>query len=181
MAEYRIRPATVDDIPALEELIEHSVRTLAIHNYMPDEIDGAIGRVLGLDTQLIDDRTYFVAELAAGPPLLVGCGGWSYRATLYGSDNAPNRQPATLDPATDAAKIRAIFVHPDWSRRGLGSMILKHCEDAAARAGFRRLEMGSTLTGVALYALRGYEPRERVDVPLSNGAVLGVLHMTKTL
>jgi GNAT superfamily N-acetyltransferase len=111
----------------------------------------------------------------------VGCGGWSNRRTLFGSDHALVRENDFLDPARDAAKIRAIFVHPAWARRGLGSLILKHCEQAAIDAGFRRFEMGSTLTGVPLYTLKGYVEREHIAVPLPNGEVLPVIRMTKSL
>ena len=101
--------------------------------------------------------------------------------TSFGSDHGPHREKGLLDPATEPAKIRAIFVHPEWARQGLGTLILKHCEDAAERAGFSSLEMGSTLTGVPLYSLKGYERRERVGIPLPNGEVLPIIHMVKRL
>ncbi len=151
------------------------------NDYTPAQIEGALGHALGLDTQLVEDRTYFVAEPIGQPGLIAACGGWSNRKTLFGSDHGPNREAGFLDPAVDAARIRAIFVHPEWSRRGLGSLILAHCEQAARAAGFRRLEMGSTLTGLPLYRLRGYVDLERVDVPLPNGEVLSVVRMTKTI
>jgi N-acetylglutamate synthase-like GNAT family acetyltransferase len=178
---FLIRQATASDIPVLRNLIEQSVRHLQKDDYTSEQIEGALGHALGLDTQLIEDGTYFAAEPATGERCIAGCGGWSNRKTLYGSDHGPNRETALLDPATDAAKIRAIFVHPEWARRGLGSLILKHCEEAAQMAGFRHLEMGSTLTGVHLYSLKGYQEREHVDVPLPNGAVLPVIRMVKTL
>ncbi len=178
--KYVIRQAVGSDIPVIRVLIEQSVRRLQKNDYTPEQIEGALGHALGLDTQLIEDGTYFVAEVA-GQSEIIGCGGWSNRATLFGSDHGPNRQRALLDPARDAAKIRAIFVHPDWARRGLGSLILEHCEQAARAAGFRRLEMGSTLTGVPLYTLKGYRRCENIDVPLPNGAILPVVRMTKLL
>jgi GNAT superfamily N-acetyltransferase len=178
---FLIRQAKESDIPSLHALIERSVRELQKNDYSPAQIEGALGHALGLDTQLIEDGTYFVAEPADGDRLIVGCGGWSNRKTLFGSDHAPGREGALLNPATDAAKIRAIFVDPVWARRGLGSLILKHCEDAAEKAGFRRLEMGSTLTGVPLYRLKGYQEREHIDIPLPNGATLPVVHMVKEL
>jgi len=137
-------------------LIEQSVRHLQKDDYSSEQIEGALGHALGLDTQLIEDGTYFVAEPAGSKRLIVGCGGWSNRKTLFGSDHGPNRETGLLDPRIDSAKIRAIFVHPEWARRGLGSFILKHCEEAAQAAGFRRLEMGSTLTGVRLSTIKGY-------------------------
>ena len=175
---FVIREAVESDIPELRRLIEQSVRQLQKNDYSPEQIEGALGHALGLDVQLIEDRTYFVAKSAR---LIVACGGWSNRKTLFGSDHGPDRDAGLLDPATDAAKIRAIFVHPEWARRGLGSLILNHCEQAAARAGFSRLEMGSTLTGIPLYRLKGYEERERVEVPLPNGVTLPVVRMVKTV
>ncbi len=179
--EFEIRTATVADIPVLRDVIEQSVRHLQKHDYSPEQIEGALGHALGLDTQLIEDGTYFVAHPANDRRRIAGCGGWSYRKTLFGSDGGPNREGVLLDPATDAAKIRAIFVRPEWARRGLGTLILKHCEGAAQSAGFRRLEMGSTLTGVPLYKLKGYEECERVDIPLPNGTVLPIVRMSKTI
>ena len=178
---FRIRTATEDDIPGLRTLIETSVRELQRSDYTAAQIEGAIGHALGLDTQLIRDRTYFAAVAAADPQQLVGCGGWSFRNTLFGSDGGPDREPRRLDPDNDAAKIRAIFVHPGWSRQGLGSAILAHCENAALQAGFTRVEMGSTLTGVPLYLLKGYLRAAEHCVPLPNGEVLPIVHMVKTL
>ena len=177
----RIRTAQLADVPALRRLIELSVRGLQAEDYTPRQIEGALGTALGLDTQLILDATYFVAFPAEQPDTLVACGGWSPRRTLFGSDGGSGRNAALLDPVIDAARIRAIFVHPGWARRGLGSFILRHCESEAQRAGFRRFEMGSTLTGVPLYRLRGYVERERVDVPLPNGEVLPVIRMMKSV
>lgn len=177
----RIRTAQPADVPALHRLIELSVRGLQTGDYTLRQIEGALGTALGLDTQLILDTTYFVAFPAEQPDTLVACGGWSPRRTLFGSDGGLGRNAGLLDPLTEAARIRAIFVHPGWARRGLGSLILRHCESEAERAGFRRFEMGSTLTGVPLYRLRGYIELERVDVPLPNGEVLPVIRMAKSI
>lgn len=171
-------------MPALHALIEASVRGLQAADYTPRQIEGALGTVLGLDTQLIRDGTYFIAEVLnqdSEARSVTGCGGWSKRKTLFGADAGPGREPELLDPATDAAKVRAIFVHPEFSRKGLGSLILATVEEAARSAGFRRFEMGSTLTGVALYRLRGYVETERVAVPLRNGEVLPVVKMVKSV
>ena len=185
---FALRLATEEDIPALDALIEASVRGLQTGDYTPAQIEGALGTVLGLDTQLIRDGTYFVAETAesrdpfnqnARERKLAGCGGWSKRKTLFGADRGPGREPELLDPATDAAKVRAIFVHPTFARRGLGTLILARVEDAARAAGFRPYEMGSTLTGVPLYRLKGYLEVERIAVPLSNGEALPVVKMVK--
>ena len=176
-----LRLAVPADEPALHALIEASVRGLQRNDYTPEQIDGALGTLLGLDTQLVADGTYFVAEAkAACARIIVGCGGWSHRKTLFGSDHAPVREPNFLDPAVDAAKIRAFFIHPDWARRGLGTKILEACESAARAAGFSRFEMGATLTGVPLYLSRGYYIVERIEVPLRNGAALPIVRMAKS-
>ena len=178
---FALRLATEEDIPALHALIEVSVRGLQAEDYTPAQIEGALGTVLGLDTQLIRDKTYFVAEFPDQNQQvrLAGCGGWSKRKTLFGSDGAAVREPELLDPARDAAKVRAIFVHPAFARQGLGTLILKTVEDAAAQAGFTHYEMGSTLTGVPLYRLKGYVETELIAVPLANGEALPVVKMVK--
>jgi len=165
LSAFTLRLATEDDIPALHELIEASVRGLQAGDYTPAQIEGALGTVLGLDTQLIRDQTYFVAEtLVQNTKARSACGGWSKRKTLFGADRGPGRAPELLDPATDAAKVRAIFVHPDFARH----------------AGFLRFEMGSTLTGAPLYRLKGYIEVERIAVPLHNGEALPVVKMVKS-
>ncbi len=177
----RIRMAVDGDTLALHALIETSVRGLMAASHTHAQIEGALGTLLGLDTQLIADGTYFVAECdgVPGSPLIVACGGWSKRKTLYGSDHREGREDSLLDPAVDAAKIRAFFVHPEWIRRGIGTQILETCENAARDAGFTRFEMGATLTGVPLYEVRGYVAVERIEAPLCNGASLPVVRMVK--
>jgi len=181
-AAFHVRLATHADIPILHALIESSVRVLQAGDYTPAQIEGALGTVLGLDTQLIADQTYYVIETAdaAGKTAIAACGGWSKRKTLFGSDHAAVREPELLDPSVDAAKIRAFFVHPDCARRGLGTLLLETCENAGKAAGFSRFEMGSTLTGVPLYKLRGYEVIESIAVPLRNGESLPVIRMAKS-
>jgi GNAT superfamily N-acetyltransferase len=189
-----IRQAVPADIPVLRSLIDASVRGLQAQDYTPAQIESALATVYGVDTQLIADRTYLVAEAAecvgaAIPAVqestldatIVGCGGWSKRKTLYGGDQWTGREAALLDPQLDAAKIRAFFVHPAWARRGIGSMILEACEGAALAAGFTRFEMGATLTGVLLYQARGYVARENLEVPLANGQGLPIVRMEKTV
>jgi GNAT superfamily N-acetyltransferase len=181
---FTLRLAEEEDVSALHELIEASVRGLQARDYTAAQIEGALGTVLGLDTELIRDKTYFVAEAFNSGweerRLLAGCGGWSKRKRLFGADRGPDREPDLLNPAANAAKVRAIFVHPRFARRGLGSLILARVEAEAAKAGFRRFEMGSTLTGVPLYQLRGYTEVERISVPLSNGEALPVVKMVKS-
>jgi GNAT superfamily N-acetyltransferase len=178
---FTIRAAAAADIPAIEAMIEQSVRHLQRCDYPPSQIDSSIGSAFGIDRQLIDDATYFLATPASDPLTIAGSGGWSFRRTLCGSDSLTNRDSTPLDPAVDYAKIRAIFVHPAFARRGLGSQILAHCEQAALAAGFRHFEMGSTLTGVPLYTLKGYIERERLTLPLPNGERLAVVRMNKSL
>ena len=178
---FALRIAADADVPALRLLIERSVRGLQRDDYSPEQIEGALGHALGLDTQLVADGTYFVACPEDQPGIIAGCGGWSYRRTLFGSDGGPHRLAERMNPATEAAKIRAIFVHPDYARMGLGSLILQHAEEVARQYGFRRAEMGSTLTGLPLYRLKGYVEGEHVVVPLPNGAHLPIVRMTKEL
>jgi GNAT superfamily N-acetyltransferase len=183
---YRL--ATPADISRLHALIDGSVRELQAYDYSPTQIDEALRTYLSLDTQLIADGTYFVVEDPAADPAapLVASGGWSRRRTLCGGDtslggddNPAGRDASLLDPATEAAKIRAFYVHPNWSRRGIGSRILELCENAARAEGFTRFEMGATLTGVPLYARHGYVEVERLGLPLSNGDSLPIVRMVK--
>jgi N-acetylglutamate synthase-like GNAT family acetyltransferase len=182
-----IRKATAEDIPMLRALIDASVRGLQAEDYTPQQIEGALKKVFGVDSQLISDGTYFVAEARPesktenAEAVAVGCGGWSKRKTLFGGDQWAARQDSLLDPRVDAAKIRSFFVHPAWPRRGIGSAILETCETAAKSAGFSRAEMGATLTGVKLFQVRGYVPLESIEIPLQNGASLPVVRMTKRL
>jgi GNAT superfamily N-acetyltransferase len=179
---YTIRLATAADVDRIRALIELSVRTLEAGDYSEEQIEGSLLGAQGVDTRLIADQTYYLAEAAnATGSALLACGGWSKRKTLFGSDQRADREDTFLDPAADSAKIRAFFVHPAWVRRGIATRILQHCEEAARAAGFRRLEMGSTLTGVALYTARGYVEVGRIEVPLKNGSVLPVVRMAKTV
>jgi len=176
----RIRHAAPVDVPRLREVIEASVRGLQAEDYSPAQIEGALTSVYGVDSQLIADGTYFAAEAVDGKSVqIVACGGWSKRRTLYGGDQYAGREDSLLEPARDAAKIRAFFVHPDWARQGIGTLILEACEKAALAAGFTRLEMGATLSGVAFYRARGYAEVENQEVPLGNGERLPIVKMAK--
>jgi GNAT superfamily N-acetyltransferase len=173
-----LRLATLDDVPALEELIAASVRILQAGDYTPSQLEGALGTVFGVDRQLIRDGAYFAIEEDGA---ITACGGWSRRRTLFGSDHVAGKNDALLDPSTEPARIRAFFVHPGHARRGLASRILEACEAAARDAGFRRLELAATLTGLPFYAVRGYHEVERIDVALANGETLPVVRMAKGL
>ncbi|MCR8561439.1 GNAT family N-acetyltransferase [Mucilaginibacter sp. BJC16-A38] len=171
------RLATFQDTPQLNELIAQSVRGLSTEYYTPAQIESAIKYIFGVDTQLVIDGTYYVAEKDS---VIVGCGGWSKRNTLYGGDQHKEVEDPLLDPGHDAARIRAFFVHPDYARQGIGRQIINVCEDAAKAEGFMSFELGATLPGVPLYATMGYEAIERVDAPLQDGEVLGIIKMRKS-
>lgn len=160
------------------------MRGLQAGDYSADQIDAALIGVYGVDTALINDGTYFAAEIPADvtqAASIVGCGGWSRRKTLFGGDQWHGHDELLLDPACEAAKIRAFFVHPSWARRGIGTLILDACERAAIAAGFQRLEMAATLTGVNFYEARGYARHERFDVNLGNGRSIEVVRMEKSI
>ena len=180
---FVIRPAISADIPVLRELIDASVRRLQSGDYSPAQIDSALRTVFGVDSQLIDDSTYLIVQTvpsdSSDHPVIVACGGWSKRKTLYGGDRWRDRQDDMLDPKIDAAKIRAFFIHPDWARRGIGTLLLDACESAARMAGFTRFEMGATLTGVKLFEKRGYVAVERLNVPMEGDITLPIVHMIK--
>ena len=172
-----LRPATQADLPALSGLIARSARALGAGHYTPAQIEGALRGAFGVDTQLVRDGTYFVAECDGQ---LAGCGGWSYRRTLFGGDARPDRDAAELDPRTDAAKIRAFFINPDFARRGVGAAILKRCEQEALARGFTRLELMSTLPGLRFYAAHGYVAGEPIQWPLEPGLTIEFVPMAVT-
>lgn len=173
-----IRPATAAEIPALTDLIGASVRQLGVGFYNQRQIELSLVHVFGVDSQLVADGTYYVA---ATGETRQACGGWSGRKTMYGGDQWKAGADPLLDPANDAARIRAFFVHPDHARRGIGRRLLEHCEAAASARGFHRFELVATLPGVPLYAACGYAPREEIAVPLAAGVTLPTLRMVKDL
>lgn len=177
---YSIRKATLADQPALEKLIEESVRGLSRMDYDEAQIELSIKTVFGVDTELINDETYFVALAETGE--IAGCGGWSKRKTLYGASvYSQSRDSELLDPETDSAKIRAFFIHPRFARKGIGTMILDACEREAKRRGFKSAEMMATLPGVKLYAARGYRGDEEVKVPVGENTDIICIKMRKNL
>jgi GNAT superfamily N-acetyltransferase len=175
--QVKLRPAEPDDVPALTTLIAESVMVLQAPDYSEAQRRGALGTVFGVDSRLIADKTYLVAQCQG---IAVGCGGWSRRRTLFGGDAVAGKDDQELDPARDAARIRAFFVKPGWTRRGIGGQILGACEAAAQAAGFREFELMATLTGIALYRAHGYACREPYMAPLPNGLALPMVRMTKT-
>src|SRR5438270_5167848 len=180
---FAIGPAVASDIPVLRELIDASVRRLQFGDYSPAQIDSALKTVFGVDSQLVNDGTYLLVEAVPADLqnklVIVAFGGWSKRKTLYGGDRWRDRQDDLLDPESDAAKIRAFFIHPDWARQGIGTLLLDACESAARAAGFTRFEMGATLTGAKLFQQRGYVAMERLEVPLEGDITLPIIHMVK--
>jgi N-acetylglutamate synthase-like GNAT family acetyltransferase len=175
-ASFSIRPAREEDVPALERLIPLSVRGLQATTYSQAQMKAGLGPVFGVDRQLIRDGTYFVVEEGGE---IVACGGWSRRKAVFGGDRERTGEDAALDPAHDAARIRAFFVHPECARRGIGRLILTRCEEAIQAAGFREAIMVATLAGEPLYAACGYAVVERYEVPLSKGLLLPVVRMGK--
>jgi len=172
------RLARIEDLNALRAMMGRSVDELQDEFLTPSQVV-ASHRVMGLDAQLIRDQTYYVVE---DGNVAAGCGGWSWRATLYGGDDSIiAREPDKLDPAHDAAKIRAMYTNPDFARRGIGRLILRLCEDAAREAGFRRAEMMATLAGEPLYRACGYRPVEFVESDLIGGVRVPLIRMEKSL
>lgn len=177
-APILIRAARLDEREALDKLIALSARKLGGRDYSDEELDYAIGTVFGVDTDLISDGTYLVAEIDG---VRAGCGGWSRRATLFGADAFDGRDPQMLDPAQDAAKIRAFFVHPDFARRGVGRAIYDRCEAEARAAGFKALELMGTLGGVPLYAELGFKGAAPIRHALGGGLSMEFVPMRKEL
>lgn len=172
------RLATMGDLDALHRVMARSIAQLQSGFLTPEQV-AASHRVMGLDSQLVRDGTYFMVESGGR---VAGCGGWSFRATLYGGDDSiVAREPARLDPATDAAKVRAMYTDPDFTRRGVGALILSLCEAAARDAGFSRVELMGTAAGVPLYRAQGYEPVEDVHHAIVDGVEVPLLRMQKRI
>jgi len=170
MAELNIRQATLADLPNLRAIMAAAISE-NLKPFLPPELIRSSERIMGLDTALIEDGTYWIV-LAEGEP--VGCGGWSRRKTLYGGDHSDGRDAALLDPNVDAARVRAMYTHPSFVRRGVGRLILTSCEAAAGAEGFSRLELVATLAGEPLYRAYGFDEIERI----SDGGV-PLVRMTK--
>ena len=173
-----VRPATLNERDVLQDLIARSARGLSTRDYRAEQVEGALQGAFGVDTQLIRDGTYFVVEES---DVIVGCGGWSFRRTLFGGDQRRERDAAELDPRTEPAKIRAFFVDPAHARRGIGTMLLEKCEAEARRRGFSRVELMSTLPGIRLYSARGYSGLQQVQYEVAPGVAIELLPMNKPL
>lgn len=175
---FTIRLATIDDCDVIQSLIDISARHLAADDYTAEQIETALLGVWGLDTQLVRDGTYFVAELDG---IVIGCGGWSWRRTLFGSDALGSRDDRPLEAATEPAKIRAFFVLPEYARQGIGSRILEQCERAARESGFSSFQLGATLPGERLYRTHGYLSGEPYEYECLPGKFMTIIPMSKTL
>ena len=175
---YRVRAARHDDVPGIERLIERSVRELSLPYYDAAQINSALRFMFGVDSQLIDDGTYHVIEIDAA---LAAAGGWSRRRTLFGGDQWKHGADEPLDPARESARIRAFFVDPSWSRRGLGRALFDSCIGAARTAGFRRLELMATLPGEPLYRALGFAADERIELALPDGVRVPLVRMSRPI
>ena len=173
-----VRVATMADVPALGALIVASAQGLSSPYYAPAQVDAALTRVFGVDTQLIADGTYYVIDGLSGP---AAAGGWSGRRTLYGGDQMKAGEDPPLDPTTEAARIRAFFVHPDWSRRGLARRLYEACARAAIAAGFRRFELMATLPGEPLYVALGFAVVDRIELALAPGIGVPFARMVRDI
>jgi len=173
-----IRHATTDDIQAIERVMRNSIIGISSRTYDGRQVDSSLRFVAHLDRELVNDRTYFVVEI---DDQIVACGGWSHRKRLYAGSGASNADAEMLDPATDAARIRAMFVLPDFERRGIGRMILEACEEEARSAGFRELELMAMLSGHAMYLACGYQDIEKVPATLEDGTPYPLIRMRKKM
>jgi GNAT superfamily N-acetyltransferase len=167
----------MDDVPVLQPLMDAAIRELLKPVLTPAQVEASFA-VMGLDTQLIKDHTYFVIEDAGQ---IAGCGGWSRRATLFGGDHSAGREARLLDPNTDAARVRAMYTHPEFTRRGIGRMVLDLCEAAAARDGFRRVELAATMAGLPLYRACGYSDIEAFESDTPSGVKVPLVRMGKAI
>lgn len=168
----------MEDREAIQKLIAASARILSRQHYSDIQIEAAIATVFGVDTTLIEDKSYFVAEDSG---TFVGCGGWSRRKTLFGGDQYSSRDTRYLDPQSEPAKIRAFFIHPDHARKGIGRAILAHCEEEARAHGFRKIELLATLPGVEFYKSCGFSERGTFELDLTDGVKLEFVPMRKEL
>lgn len=176
--EFTVRPAQHGEISLLNALIERSARALSVGFYTERETEAAVRHLFGVDSRLLDDGSYFVVE---DGPVVVACGGWSARRTLYGGNQRPVGSSDRLIPGEDAARIRAFFVAPEYARRGIGRLLLETSRQAARAAGFTRLELMATLPGVPLYSAFGFTEMERVTDLLPDGTPLPFIRMGRPI
>lgn len=178
MPDFVLRPAVPEDMPAMAALMDRAIPAL-LAPFLPPDAVAASAEIMGIDTQLVADGTYLAAVGRDGT--ILGCGGWSRRRTLYGGDHTAGRDASPVDPATEPARVRAMYTDPSAVRRGIGRAILARCEAAAAAEGFRRGEMVATLAGEPLYRACGWRETERFEAAASNGVRIPLLRMAKDL
>jgi len=171
------RLARREDIPSIEQLMTAAIREL-LREFLPAEAVEASFDIMGLDTQLIDDGTYYVIECEG---VIAGCGGWSRRATLFGGNHSAGRDAALLDPRTAPARVRAMYTSPRFVRQGIGRLVLRLCEEAAAAEGFDRVELAATMAGEPLYRGCGYEDIERFEAATRSGVRVPLVRMGKRI
>ena len=177
MNEFTHRIATLDDIPAIEKLMTLSINQLLGPLLTKDQLEASFDS-MGLDDQLIKDKTYFMIFIKE---TFVGCGGWSNRKTLFGSNHTPNRDETFLNPGTDSARIRAMYTHPDWARKGVGSLVMQLAEGAAKKAGFKKCELMATKAGEPLYKVKGYKVTEEILYKSLSGLTVPMMKMEKRI
>lgn len=177
IAPMTYRLARLTELPELRALMDASIRTLIGAYLDPARVEASF-EIMGVDTQLVEDGTYFVVECENR---IAGCGGWSRRATLFGGDHSGGRDMRLLDPATEPARVRAMYTHPDFARRGIGRLVLSLCEAAAAREGFHSLELVATVAGEPLYRACGFSIVERLEVPTSRAVTVPLARMAKRI
>jgi GNAT superfamily N-acetyltransferase len=179
LADISLRHATPDDLPELQDLVRAATRKLCAGDYTREQIESALHYGMGVDPQLIKDRTYFVAEYRGR---IVAAGGWSFRRAILGPHHPYNLRGAErLDPLIEPARLRAFFVHPDFARRGIGRVLLAVCQAGAARAGFTRLELAATITGERLYRHAGFEIVEVLKTVFPDGVAFHGFRMSKVI
>jgi GNAT superfamily N-acetyltransferase len=175
MNEFTHRIATLDDIQAIEKLMMLSINQLLGPLLTKDQLEASFDS-MGLDDQLIKDETYF---MIFSKDVFIGCGGWSNRETLFGGNHTPNRDDQFLDPKKDSARIRAMYTHPDWTRKGVGSLVMNLGEEAAKNLGFKKCQLMATQSGVLLYETQGYIPIENILYETSSGKTVPMVRMEK--
>ena len=175
MKDFSHRIATLEDIPAIEKLMELSINQLLGPLLTKEELEASFDS-MGLDDQLINDGTYFMVFC---DEVLIGCGGWSNRETLFGGNHTPNRDDNFLDPFSDSARIRAMYTHPDWARQGIGSLVMYLGENAAKKLGFKKCELMATQSGKLLYETQGYKPIADILYKTETGKTVPMVHMEK--
>lgn len=175
---FTLRNATMSDIPEIERVMRESLTGIGSRSYDAQQIASSLENIAHLDRDLVSDGTYFVAVAGSA---IVGCGGWSRRGKLYAGSAAAGDESRLLDPASEAARVRAMFVTPQWARRGIGRTILDRCELEAREEGFKKVELMAMLSGEAMYTAAGYAVVERVSPPLADGTMLPLTRMEKSL